>query len=292
MAAITEARRREIVDALRRGTVPRRGIEHLATGLDRFTKAIDEELGSAAGGKGAFKAVRGDYGCGKTFFARWVAARALEKGFAVAEVQISETETPLHRLETVYRRAVEGLRTQEWEEGAFRALVERWFYDLEEEVVAQGKVQATDEAGLAKAVAELLEARLARIAGMHPAFSSVLRAVYQARLQGDPATADGLLSWLMGEPTVAAESVYQVATDFQSPEELRAIDSKFDANSQTYGDYFGPLFQGVQLSRFGLLPEFPGAEVRAELTDNDLKLLGWTRQSATFPGAFPVVRQR
>jgi len=204
MAAITEARRREIVDALRRGTVPRRGIEHLATGLDRFTKAIDEELSSAASGKGAFKAVRGDYGCGKTFFARWVAARALDKGFAVAEVQISETETPLHRLETVYRRAVEGLRTQEWEEGAFRALVERWLYDLEEEVLGQGKAQATDEAGLAKAIAELLEARLARIAGMHPAFASVLRAVYQARLEGDPATAEGLLSWLMGEPTVAA----------------------------------------------------------------------------------------
>ncbi len=204
MPPVTEARRREIVDALRRGTVPRRGIEHLATGLDRFVKAIDEELASAAAGKGAFKAVRGDYGCGKTFFARWVAARALEKGFAVAEVQISETETPLHRLETVYRRAVEGLRTQEWEEGAFRALVERWFYDLEEEVLAQGKVQASDEAGLAKAVSELLEARLAKIAGMHPAFASVLRAVYQARLAGDAATADGLLSWLMAEPTVAA----------------------------------------------------------------------------------------
>ena len=30
-------------------------------------------------------------------------------GFAVAEVQISEGETPLHRLETVYRRVVENL---------------------------------------------------------------------------------------------------------------------------------------------------------------------------------------
>lgn len=210
MGPVSDARRREIVDALRRGTVPRRGIEHLATGLDRFAKAIDEELASATSGKGAFKAVRGEYGCGKTFFARWVAARALEKGFAVAEVQISETETPLHRLETVYRRAVEGLRTREWEEGAFRALVERWFYDLEEEVLGLGKVQSSDEAALAVAVGELLEARLAKIAGMHPAFASVLRAVYQARIAGDAATADGLLSWLMGEPTVAA-SVKKVA---------------------------------------------------------------------------------
>lgn len=35
----SEARWKEIVAALRRGTVPRRGIEHLATGLDRFARA-------------------------------------------------------------------------------------------------------------------------------------------------------------------------------------------------------------------------------------------------------------
>ncbi len=38
------AKRKEILDALRRGLVPRRGIEHLATGLDRFGPAIDGEL--------------------------------------------------------------------------------------------------------------------------------------------------------------------------------------------------------------------------------------------------------
>ena len=53
----------------------------------------------------------GEYGSGKTFFARWLAERAKARGFAIAEVQISETETPLHRLETVYRRLCERLST-------------------------------------------------------------------------------------------------------------------------------------------------------------------------------------
>ena len=48
--------------------------------------------------------MRGEYGAGKTFLTRYVAERALRRGFAAAEVQISETETPLHKLETVYRR--------------------------------------------------------------------------------------------------------------------------------------------------------------------------------------------
>ena len=63
-----------------------------------------------SGGGAVFKAVRGEYGSGKTFFARWLAERAKRRGFAAAEVQISETETPLHRLETVYRRVCERWR--------------------------------------------------------------------------------------------------------------------------------------------------------------------------------------
>ena len=55
----------------------------------------------------------GETGCGKTFFGRWVQEQAKQKGFATAEVQISETETPLHKLETVYRRAMEQLSTAE-----------------------------------------------------------------------------------------------------------------------------------------------------------------------------------
>jgi len=200
----SEVKRRDIVDALRRGTVPRRGIEMLATGLDRFATAIDEDLDRAARGAGAFKAVRGEYGCGKTFFSRWVQDRALQKDFAVAEVQISETETPLHRMETVYRRAVESLRTREWEEGAFRSLVDRWFYDLEEEVLARPGIAAEDPTAVAAAVGELLETRLSKVSATQPMFATVLRAVHAARMADDASTADGLLAWLMGQPNVGA----------------------------------------------------------------------------------------
>ena len=49
-----------------------------------------------------------------------------------SEIQISEGETPLHRLETVYRRIIERLSTADNQAGAFPALVERWFFVLEE----------------------------------------------------------------------------------------------------------------------------------------------------------------
>jgi len=91
---ISRERRKEIVSALRKGTVPQRGLDFLAVGLDRFEPVIAGELSDVASGGSVFKAVRGDYGCGKTFFGRWVQEYAKKKGFAIAEVQISETETP------------------------------------------------------------------------------------------------------------------------------------------------------------------------------------------------------
>src|SRR5690606_7757368 len=98
---ISAARRNEIVSALRRGTVPATGLDQLAVGLDPMAAAIGEELEAVAAGQAQFKAVRGEYGSGKTFFGRWLQERARSRGFAASEVQINETETPLHKLETV-----------------------------------------------------------------------------------------------------------------------------------------------------------------------------------------------
>lgn len=197
-------RRAAILDALRRGTVPREGLGAFAVGMERFEGAIDADLAAVAGGRGGFKAVRGEYGSGKTFFARWLQERARAAGFATAEVQVSETETPLHRWETVYRRLVERLATSDTPEGALRPTVDAWFYTLEEDVLAEGRVGADDADALAEATEALMERRLAAIARTAPAFSAVLRAYRRALLAGDSALAEGLIAWLGGQPNVAA----------------------------------------------------------------------------------------
>ncbi|MFO0756705.1 MAG: BREX system ATP-binding protein BrxD [Byssovorax sp.] len=197
-------KRREIIGALRMGTVPRRGLELFAVGLDRFEKSLDEELDLVAAGQGKLKAVRGDYGTGKTFFARWIEHRAREKGFATSLVQISETETPLYRMETVYRRAMEALETREWSDGAFRSLLDRWFFQLEEEVLAQAGSRGDDDAWVEKAVGDLLEQRLRAVSAIQPQFAAALRACHGARVRGEHAVAEGLIAWLMGQPNVGA----------------------------------------------------------------------------------------
>ncbi len=202
--APSKARRDEVIDALRRGTVPARGLDLLAVGLDRFGPSIDDELARAASGAGVFKCIRGEWGSGKTFASRWIADRARRAGFVTSEIQISETETPLHHLQTVYRRLVERLAVGDGDTGAFRSLIDGWFFVLEEDVLADGTIDEHDEAALAAATDRLVEARLSDVSRTNPTFATVLRSYRRAMLEGDLATADGLVAWLGGQPNVAA----------------------------------------------------------------------------------------
>jgi hypothetical protein len=173
--------------------------------MERFEGAIDEELEKVAGGAATFRAIRGEYGSGKTFFVRWLAERARRRGFATSEVQISETETPLHRHETVYRRIVERLSTPEQDDGALRSVLDAWFYALDEDVLAEGGVSESNESALASRSNELLETRLGEVGRRAPAFGTALRAYRSALSNGRRDEADGLLSWLGGQPHVAAQ---------------------------------------------------------------------------------------
>lgn len=277
-------RRREIIAALRGGTVPRRGIELLAVGLSRFEKAIDEELERVALGHGVFKAVRGDYGTGKTFFSRWVQHKALGLGLAVAEVQISERETPLYRMETLYRRALENLRTRQFEQGAFRALVDRWFFSLEEEVLARPGFPQDDTGAIAEAVGGLLDQRLSQMATTQPLFATALRGCYAARLAGDLPTEEGLLAWLMGQPNVGGAA-------------KRRADLKGEIDHQAASGFLrGLLVLLQQTGRKGMLLVLDEVEtiqrVRGDLRERSLNALRqWLDDvgSGVYPGLYVMV---
>lgn len=202
--SVSRQRRQDIIDALRRGTVPQYGLDVLAVGLGHLEGAFTEELDKAARGSAVFKAIRGEYGSGKTFVSRWLRERAHSLGFACAEVQISETETPLHRLETVYRRLMERLTTADSPNGAFRSIIESWFYTLEEDVLAQQQIAPDDAEALVAATDALMEKRLGEVVRAAPAFSLTLRAYRQSLLNGEDEIADGLLAWMAGQPNIAA----------------------------------------------------------------------------------------
>lgn len=188
-----------IVNALRSGLVPAQGLEHFATGLDALVGAVSEELDFVAKSKGLAKWIRGEYGTGKTFAARYLCAKARARGFATAEVQISINDTPLHHLETVYRRLIERLETSADGPNAFQAVVEGWLYQVGDEVTRL-RGMTEDDPGFADATEQRMEDKLADLSRRNPAFAQVLRGYHRATHEGDYATAQGLLAWLAGQP--------------------------------------------------------------------------------------------
>lgn len=194
---------RDIVSALRAGVVPRVGLEHYATGLDRLLPVIETELDEVASGegRGRSKWLRGEYGTGKTFATRLICARARAKRFATTEVQISINDTPLHKLEEVYRRMMERLTTDAHGEGAFRAVVDAWLYEVGEEVTRLKGI-GEDDPQFAALLEVRLEEKLAELSKRNPAFSQVLRAYSRAMQDGDFHSAQGLLAWLAGQPSI------------------------------------------------------------------------------------------
>ncbi len=197
-----------IVSALRSGVVPAEGLHLISTGLEALEAAVDAELDFVATGRGAAKWIRGDYGAGKTFTARALCARARARGFATAEVQISINDTPLHHLETIYRRLVERLETAEDGPHAFEAIVDTWLYQLGDEVKALHHLTEDDPA-FSEATGQRLEDKLAELSKRTPVFAQVLRAYHRAQHADDHPTAQGLLGWLGGQPHTGAAVLHQ-----------------------------------------------------------------------------------
>jgi hypothetical protein len=198
----TQAEANAIVEALRTGAVPQEGLHHFATGVDALMEVVDKELARVAEGAGLAKWVRGSYGSGKTFCTRLLCARARAQGFATTEVQISINDTPLHHLETVYRRLIERLATDADGLGAFQAVVDGWLYEVGEQVTRLQGI-GEDDPTFVEAVGAKLEEKLAELSRQNAAFSQVLRAYHRASEAGDFDTAQGLLAWLGGQPHVA-----------------------------------------------------------------------------------------
>ena len=135
---------------------------------------------------------------------RWIAERARRKGFATSELQISETETPLHHLQTVYRRVIERLSVGDGDTGSAplggRRMVLR---PRGGRPRRRAPSTSTTRAGLIGRTDALMEQRLGDVSpdGARRSGPS-LRAYRAATHAGDHATADGLLAWLGGQPNV------------------------------------------------------------------------------------------
>lgn len=96
----------QIIEALRSGVVPARGIRDYTVGREQAIADLD---GLLARGSGC-RAVWGDYGHGKTHCLDLAEQAALDQGFATARVVLDCREQPLHQPLRLYRALLQRLQ--------------------------------------------------------------------------------------------------------------------------------------------------------------------------------------
>ena len=151
-------------------------------------RAIDDELDAVAGGRAAFKAVRGEYGSGKTFFARWLAERAKRPRHGHRRgADLRDRDAAAQAGDRLPPPRSSSCRTAAYPPSALREVVDAWFYTLEEDVLAEA-VSSPSAARPAstRRWSELLETRLAGGPVHTPAFAAALRAYRKATLRRGP----------------------------------------------------------------------------------------------------------
>ncbi|MFA4875900.1 MAG: BREX system ATP-binding protein BrxD [Methanoregula sp.] len=191
-----------IINALRRGTVPAGGLERIAVGLDVEEGVIAKQLDYVAEGGGDTKFIRGEYGSGKTF----LVARALEiartRGFVTSHVVISSS-TPLYRVRGIYQQVCASLRTGE-EEHALKTIIDNWLFSVEEKILSVARNDPSDDA-LEAATEKEIETALSAISEMNSALAAALRTYYRCNNAGDFHMAQAALGWLSAEPNIGRD---------------------------------------------------------------------------------------
>ena len=195
---------------LRDGTVPDRGLEAFAVGIDRPRRELNRMLTTASDNEGLVKFLRGGYGCGKTFMSNVAMHDAKAMDFVTSFVVVSDNDLHFHKFDELYRKVVGALSTTSCAQGALGDIMDRWIGRIEEDLIKFG-VSEDDPEFDAKVRAKLKEKLGALTGGRVPAdMVRVIEAVFDLKQEGKLTEASALLSWLSGSTNVA-QSLKKVA---------------------------------------------------------------------------------
>lgn len=195
-----------VFERLRSGTVPERGLQYFEVGTDKTRGEIQRQLNFAKKGQVAFKFLRGDYGCGKTFSAQLAINEALKQNFVTSFVVVSENDLRFHKFEELYRKIVSELCTPFCARGALSTILDRWMATVEEKLIEFGNDEDSPE--FDQLVLKSIEDDLQnRTKGAIPQdMIRALKQIFSLKQERNFSEAGALISWLGGGRNVSASA--------------------------------------------------------------------------------------
>lgn len=191
---IRSRERDAIIQTLKAGLVPRRGLQHIQVGRVREVKAVTEDLDRIADGGSAVRFIIGDYGSGKTFFLNLIRTIALEKRLVTAHADLTP-ERRLHstggHARSLYNQLIHNLSTRATPDGgALRSIVQRFISTARSEA---GRQEVTTDQVIRDRLRDISE-----LVGGYD-FADVIAKYWEGHREGDEVLEDAAIRWLRGE---------------------------------------------------------------------------------------------
>lgn len=190
-----------LVSSLSSGVVPRIGLRHIAVGRRNEVDAFLRDLSVVEDGGASFRFVCGSYGSGKSFLLQMIRNNAMERGFAVADADLSPerrlTGTQGQGLGT-YRELLQHMSTLTRPEGGgLESILQKWLGTRQSAVHEQIPAES-DQALLVEEVSTDIENTMRQLTEMAYGFSftKVLTAYWRGIRTGNDQLRQDALRWL------------------------------------------------------------------------------------------------
>lgn len=193
-----------ILNSLKGGVVPRVGLPYITVGRKNEIEALLHDVGIISEGGASFRFIVGRYGSGKSFLIQTIRNYAMDRGFVVADADLS----PERRLQgtkgqglATYRELISNLSTKTRPEGGALTLVlDRWISTVQSEAVQETGLAPGDPA-LTKAVDQKIYAVTNAVSELVHGFefARLLSMYYHAYAEGDDEVKMKVVRWFRGE---------------------------------------------------------------------------------------------
>ena len=200
-----------VINSLKGGVVPRIGLPYIAVGRKNEIAALLHDVDIISEGGASFRFIVGKYGSGKSFLLQTIRNYVMDKGFVVADADLS----PERRLQgtrgqglATYRELISNLSTKTKPEGGALTLVlDRWISGVQSAAVQETGLDINNPE-LAKEVDRRIFAVTSSLGELVHGFEfgKLLSAYYHAYLDGDDTTKAKVTRWFRGEYTQKREA--------------------------------------------------------------------------------------
>lgn len=200
-----------VLNSLKGGVVPRIGLPYITVGRKAEIEALLRDVDIISEGGASFRFIVGRYGSGKSFLLQTIRNYVMERGFIVADADLS----PERRLQgtrgqglATYRELIGNLSTKTKPEGgALTLILDRWISAVRSEAVQETGLSSDDPALYAVAEKKIYAVTASVSELVHGfEFGRLLSVYYKASIGGDDETKAKVARWFRAEYTLKSEA--------------------------------------------------------------------------------------